>query len=536
MNQMKRILLAVSLVLLLVSCQSVKTDDVITLHNTLDITPVDDECRNWYEIFVWSYFDTDNNGIGDFNGVSEKLDYISSMGFNGIWLMPVMTATSYHKYDTEDYYSVDPDYGTMEDFELLLEEAHKRNIKVIIDLVVNHSSGSNPWFKEACAYLAEYGEVGGRYGSYYNFSKENDSGRHPVPGADGWFYECQFTSTMPDLNLDSSEVRAEIVSIMKFWLEKGVDGFRLDAVTSYYTYSKDKNIAFLGWLNSEAKKIKSDCYLVGEAWLGSDRAVREYYSSGVDSFFIFPVATASGQVYDTLKEIRVDNGKALADMLLNAEAVYDTGVYAPFLSNHDTARIASFIGRSQKDKIKMAQGILSLMRGSIFVYYGEEIGMISTADGSDPYKRIAMKWSDRRVYEGWCYTSPQAITVTEDNYKYPSLEAQMEDEDSILSYYRTSLRIRNANPEIARGDVSVLDEYYEQSRYCCVLRWDWRGESVYAAVNLDREYEHELVLDIPGTYMTAYLTASAGESVTYDEKSGTLVLPPYSYAVFRAGK
>ena len=533
---MKKILLVLSLVIFLVSCQSVKPVDVISLGNTLSVTPVDDSCRCWYEIFVWSFFDTDNDGVGDINGVTEKLDYISSLGFNGIWLMPVMTATSYHKYDTEDYYSIDSDYGTMEDFEILLEEAHKRNIKVIIDLVVNHSSSSNPWFKEACSYLSEHGETGGEYGSYYNFKKESDSGWHPVPGADGWYYECQFTSTMPDFNLDSSEVRAEIISIMKFWLEKGVDGFRLDATTSYYTYSKEKNIAFLEWLNSEAKKIKSDCYLVGEAWLGSDRAVREYYSSGVDSFFIFPVATASGQVYDTLKEIRRDNGKALADMLLNAQSVYDTGIYAPFLSNHDTARISSFIGRSQKDKIKMAQGILSLMPGSIFVYYGEEIGMISTADGSDPYKRIAMKWSEKRVYEGWCYTSPEGITVTEDNYKYPSVEAQAEDEDSILSYYRTSLAIRNANPGIARGEVSVLDEYYEQSKYCCVLRWDWNGETLYAAVNLDREYEHALSLDIPLLSMTAYLTASADDRVTYDEKSGALVLPPYSYAVFRAGE
>lgn len=533
---MKRILLVLSFVLILISCQSVKTDCVISLDNPVGSSPLDDEYRSWYEIFVWSFFDTDNDGIGDINGVTEKLDYISSLGFNGIWLMPVMTATSYHKYDTEDYYSIDPDYGTMEDFERLIEEAHRRNIRVIIDLVVNHSSSSNPWFKEACSYLAGHGEAGGEYGSYYNFKKENDSGWYPVPGADGWYYECQFTSTMPDFNLDSSEVRSEIISIMKFWLDKGVDGFRLDATTSYYTYSKEKSIAFLEWLNSEAKKIKSDSYLVGEAWLGSDRAVREYYSSGVDSFFIFPVATASGQIYDTLKEIRTDNGKALGDMLLNAQSVYDTGIYAPFLSNHDTARIASFIGRSQKDKIKMAQGILSLMPGSIFVYYGEEIGMISTADGSDPYKRIAMKWSDKRVYEGWCYTSPQGITVTEDNYKYPSVEAQNEDRDSILSYYRASLAIRNANPEIARGEVSVLDGYYDQSKYCCVLRWDRDGDTVYAAVNLDREYEHELVLDIPGVSMTAYLTATADDTVTYDEKSGALVLPPYSYAVFRVSE
>ncbi len=532
---MKKIQLILLSTLLLFSCQSLKTESVISLQNIPSVTPLDDEYRCWYEIFVWSFFDTDNNGIGDLNGVTEKLDYISSLGFNGIWLMPVMKGTSYHKYDVEDYYAVDPDYGTMEDFEHLIEEAHKRNIKVIIDLVVNHSSSENPWFKEACSYLSDHGDVGGEYGSYYNFSRKNDSDWYPVSGADGWYYECQFTSTMPDFNLDSDDLRFEIISIMKFWLDKGVDGFRLDATTSYYTYSKEKSIAFLSWLNEEAKKIKSDVYLVGEAWLGSDRAVREYYSSGVDSFFIFPVATASGQVYDTLKELRTDNGKALGDMLLNAQTVYDCGIYAPFLSNHDTARIASFIGRSQKDKIKMAQGILSLMRGSIFVYYGEEIGMISTSDGSDPYKRIAMKWSEKRVYEGWCYTSPGGITVTDDNYKYPSVEVEEEDPDSILSYYRASLAIRNANPEIARGVLTVEDEHYDESRYCTVLRWDWNGNTVYAAVNLDREYEHTLTLSIPEAVMTAYLTTSTQDTVSYEEKSGKLVLPPYSYVVFGVG-
>jgi alpha-amylase len=530
---MKKILFFLLTVLMLVSCATTGKNEVISVGNIPEVEITDDEYRNWYEIFVWSFYDTDNNGIGDFNGVTEKLDYIKDMGFNGIWLMPVMKGTSYHKYDVEDYYAVDPDYGTMDDFENLLEEAHKRGIRIIIDLVVNHSSSSCPWFREACEYIAGHDEVGGEYGAYYNFQKKYEAGYSPVPGADGWYYEARFTSTMPDFNLDSKDARDEIVSIMKFWLDKGVDGFRLDATTSYYTYSTQKSIEFLSWLNEEAKKIRSDCYLVGEAWLSSDSAVREYYSSGVDSFFIFPVATASGQVYDMLKEIRTDNGVALGDMLLNAENVYDTGVYAPFLSNHDTARIASFMGRRQKDRIKMAQGILSLMKGSLFVYYGEEIGMISTSDGSDPYKRIAMKWCDRRVYEGWCYTTPQNITVTEENYVYPGVAEQEEDSDSILSYYRASLAIRNANPEIARGKVSVLEEYYSQSRYCCVLRWDYSGETVYVAVNLDREYSHTLSLDISDISMTAYLAASAENIVTYDEKDGTLVLPPYSYAVFR---
>ena len=118
---------------------------------TLNI--IDDNYRNWYEIFVYSFFDTNNDGIGDLNGVTAKLDYIKEMGFNGIWLMPIHPSPTYHKYDVTDYYGIHPDYGTLEDFKTLVEEAHKRDIRIIIDLVVNHSSDSHPWFLE-CFYNA----------------------------------------------------------------------------------------------------------------------------------------------------------------------------------------------------------------------------------------------------------------------------------------------------------------------------------------------------------------------------------------------
>ena len=513
-----------------VNSSSISSDDVFSSPE-----PLDDEYRNYYEIFVWSFFDTDNNGIGDFNGITAKLDYIKEMGFNGIWLMPMTKGTSYHKYDVEDYYAVDPDFGTMEDFQNLLAEAHKRNINIIIDLVVNHTSSSNPWFIEACDYIRANGQPGGTYGDYYNFQQKSESGYTQVAGTN-WYYESQFTSTMPDLNLDSEQVKEQIVNIMKFWLDMGVDGFRLDATTSYYTNNKTKSIQFLGWLNEQAKAIKPDCYLVAEAWYTNDVAVREYYDSGIDSCFCFPLAMASGHIYDALKDIRANNGVVFGVMLKNAQDIYNIGIYAPFLSNHDTARIASFMGRRQTDKIKMAQGLLSLQSGCLFVYYGEEIGMISTADGSDPYKRIAMKWCDKNVYEGWCYTAPQGITVTKDNYYYSGVAEQEEDVNSILNYYKASLRIRNANPEIARGEVEVLESYYEQSKYCCVCKWTWNDSSVVAVVNLDREWEHNIVLDVASlgvTSMTDFLCANADSVVSYDSASGTVTLAPYSYAIFR---
>ncbi len=540
MKQVNSSLLAVLFCLALLlacltSCASTSSGSALASPQSTSPQPLDDAYRNYYEIFVWSFFDTDNDGIGDFNGITAKLDYIKEMGFNGIWLMPMTKGTSYHKYDVEDYYAVDPNFGTLEDFQKLLAEAHKRDINIIIDLVVNHTSSSNPWFLAACDYIRANGQPGGPYGDYYNFQQKAESGYTQVAGTN-WYYESQFTSTMPDLNLDSSQVKAQIVSIMKFWLDLGVDGFRLDATTSYYTNNKTKSIQFLGWLNEQAKAIKSDCYLVAEAWYTNDVAVREYYDSGIDSCFCFPLAMASGHIYDALKDIRANNGVILGDMLKNAQDIYNIGIYAPFLSNHDTARIASFMGRRQTDKIKMAQGLLSLQSGCLFVYYGEEIGMISTADGSDPYKRIAMKWSNKNVYEGWCYTTPQGITVTKDNYYYSGVAEQEEDANSILNYYKESLRIRNANPEIARGDVEVLESYYEQSKYCCVCKWTWNGSSVVAVVNLDREYGHNITLDVAAlgvTSMTDFLCANADAVVSYDASTGTVTLAPYSYAIFR---
>ena len=507
-----------------------------TASSAKEAGPVDDACRNYYEIYVGSFFDTDNDGIGDLNGVTAKLDYIKDMGFNGIWLMPVTKGTSYHKYDVEDYYDVDPQFGNLDDMKKLVSEAHARGIDIIIDLVVNHSSSSHPWFKAACEYLVSHGQPGGPYGEYYNFSQTQKQGYQRVPGS-AWYYECQFTGTMPDLNLDSPALRSEVESIMRFWLsDVDVDGFRLDAVTSFYTNSTQKSIEFLSFLNTTAKAIKSDCYIVGEAWLGNNTAVREYYASGIDSFFCFPLAMGTGRVADVLKDIRSTPGKTLGELMTELDQVYDTGILAPFLSNHDTARIASFTGRSQTDKIKMSQGILSLMSGSLFVYYGEEIGMISTSDGADTYKRIAMKWSDKSVYEGWCYTTPQGIPVTKDNYYYPGVETQESDPSSILNYYKASLALRNANPEIARGEIRILDQYYSQSGYICVMQRTWNGKTVTIAVNLDREWAHDITLEssLGNLSLSGQLCASSSsETVSYDAKAFKLHLPPYSIAILR---
>ena len=198
-------------------------------------TAVDDKYRTTYEIFVGSFCDSDGDGIGDLNGIRSKLDYIEGLGFNALWLTPVHPSSTYHKYDVDDYYAIDPSFGTMEDYEALLKECHDRGIKVYLDLVLNHTSDDHGWFRAASDYLHELPADWDpdpsycKYFDYYNFKREPADGYTQLEGT-GWYYESRFWSEMPDLNLSSEAVRKEIRGIMMYWLEKGADGFRLDAV------------------------------------------------------------------------------------------------------------------------------------------------------------------------------------------------------------------------------------------------------------------------------------------------------------------
>ena len=492
---------------------------------TLNI--IDDNYRNWYEIFVHSFYDSDNDGIGDLNGVTAKLDYVKEMGFNGIWLMPIHPSPTYHKYDVTDYYAIDPDYGTIDDFKKLVEEAHKRGIRIIIDLVVNHTSDGHPWFTEACNYIRQNGQPGGKYGDFYNFRITDNNAYHSVSNTQ-YSYEGQFWSGMPDLNLNSENVRAEIKNIMNFWLtDCNVDGFRLDAVTSYYTGNLQGNIDFLSWLNTEAKKIKPAAYIVGEAWVGDDYTIDRYYESGCDSFFLFTGAQAGGTIATA---VRGGSGKALGELFVKLQQTYGDAILAPFLGNHDTMRPGSFM--PGVENVKMAAGVLSMMNGGTFVYYGEEIGMISKGgNNSDPAKRIAMKWEAKNIYEGCCYLPPENTPVDETSYHYPSVKEQMEDANSILNYYKEAMELRNRFPSIARGTVTYHPE--GQNNYICVITKEYQDEKITIVFNMDT-FEQTVTLDqnaLGYTELVGELYASDGK-FSFNE-SGELVMPPQSIAIFK---
>lgn len=501
-----------------------------------EVTVIDDNYRTWYEIFVYSFCDSDGDQMGDLQGVISKLDYIADMGFNGIWLMPIMPAASYHKYDVKDYLEIDPEYGTMEDFEELAAECDKRGIKLIIDLVLNHTSSEHFWFTEACDYLESLGadeEPSAEdcpYYEYYNFVKGNpNSDVWYQVGSSDYYYEGMFWSGMPDVNFESQGLRREFEAVMDFWLEKGAGGFRLDAVKEFYSGATSKNVEVLTWVNDYVKAADPDAYMVGEAWEGLG-TYAQYYASGIDSFFDFEFAGPTGVVTKTLTFSGETNSaqayaKALSRVQNAIREYREDAIDAPFFVNHDMARAAGYMQYDER-KVKMAAPLNILMSGSAFVYYGEEIGM--TGSGKDENKRAPMYWSADASAEGM---TRGPLDMEPQENQFACAEEQMKAEDSIYSFYKDTILLRNQNPEIARGTVARLEEVEDQDIAAISKTYD--GKTIYLLYNISETDEKQVTmsaeqygeLDIAG-----YLSVDGG-AVTM--KDGVVTMPSYSVAVLR---
>lgn len=501
-----------------------------------EVQVIADNYRTWYEIFVYSFNDSNGDRIGDLPGVISKLDYVADMGFNGIWLMPIMPSPSYHKYDVTDYRAIDPAYGTMEDFERLVKECDKRGIKLIIDLVLNHTSSEHPWFTAACEYLEQLGEDDEPsaedcpYYDYYNFVKGDPSSpTYYQVGSTDYYYEGAFSDRMPDVNFDCDAVRKEFEDIMSFWLNKGVEGFRLDAVKHFYVDATSKNVEVLTWVNDYVKFIDPSAYLVGECWDGRN-VYSQYYASGIDSFFDFEFADATGVIAKTLTYSGESNSaQAYAKALVrvqNAIREYrEDAIDAPFFVNHDLGRAAGYM-RYDERKIKMAATLNVLMSGSAFVYYGEEIGM--TGSGRDENKRAPMYWSDDTQTKGM--TDGPADMEPQEN-RFASVQEQMKDEKSIYSFYKETILLRNQNPEIARGTVARIEEITDQDIAAISKTYD--GTTIYLIYNLSETDKKEVTLSREQygyTEIAGYLSVDGGK-VTM--KGDTLTLPSYSVVVLR---
>lgn len=512
--------------------------------DSIPLNVIDDNYRTYYEVFVYSFFDSDGDGIGDLQGLISKLDYINDgddrtdtdLGCNGIWLMPVNPSPTYHKYDVADYYGIDEEYGTLDDFEQLLAECDKRGIKVIMDLVLNHSSSQNPWFQEAYSYLQELGDGEPSveecpYFDYYHFTKEQGGGYYAVEGTD-WYYEAQFWSEMPDLNLDCEALREEISQITGYWLDMGVGGFRLDAVKEYYSGAPQTNIEFLSWLNDTVKAQKEDAYLVGEAWLPMTEYA-PYYESGIDSVFNFAFADKDGIISKVLNGSPASKyGETVASLQEVFGAYNENYIDAPFYTNHDLGRSAGYYaGDDSANQTKLAAAMNLFMSGSAFLYYGEELGMKGA--GKDENKRAPMYWSMDAGAEGMCDGPADMDAV---KMKFESLEEQQGDEDSVYNFYKKVIKVRNQNPEIGRGVAEYLKEVSTDT--VCVLRKSYEGSEVLVVFVTGAETENIDLSSITvngnpiGEHSEVRAMLTTGEEKIQLD-GGMAVMPGYSVMVLK---
>ncbi len=516
-------------------------------YTTVDYTYSNDKYRTFYEIFPYSFYDSDGNGKGDINGITAKLDYLNDgdpkttddLGIDGIWLTPIMQSPSYHKYDVEDYYTVDKLFGTNDDFKTLLDEAHKRNINIIIDLVVNHSSNKHEWFQKALEELKE-GKTDG-YAQYYHFEEgKNIDGWHHS-GVGDWYYEGDFVAGMPDLNLKNPELREELQKIVKYWLDMGVDGFRLDAVMWFESvngvkgnHDHEGSIEDLKWLYDYAKTVKSDVYMVGECWADSPSTIVDYYKSGIDSFFNFSMQGATGKVN---LYVNGKSAKSYVEYLENWQEQIKKNnpdaIDAKFLSNHDTNRSAEFI--MNNTKMRLAAAMYMLAPGNPYIYYGEEIEMEGYE--RDPDRRRGMVWSLDND-EGYIKKIPDGTKLEED--PTISVETAQKDKDSLLNFYKRVIALRNQNPEIARGEMKAVT--FENEATAGFIS-TYNDSKVFVLYNLGDE---QAKVNIPSDtfkvsevrgYLLAHNTKDDPGSYVYDDtiklEGQELTMPAHSVFVLK---
>jgi len=480
--------------------------------NTRATAPV----REWrrgatcYEIFVRSFSDSDGDGIGDLRGLMQKLDYINDgnagtdrdLGARCIWLMPVNEASSYHGYDATDYYRVERDYGTNDDFKRLVVEAHRRGIAVFVDMVLNHVSSEHPWFREAL------GDPVAPHRSWFRWATSQPSERgpwgqevwHKSPVRDEYYYGV-FWHGMPDLDYRTSAVREEAKRIAAFWLtEMGVDGFRLDAVP-YLVEEPGQQVgtagthAFLREYAASVRGMAPDAFTVGEMWDGLDRML-PYYPDQLESYFAFDLSDL------LIAAVRDGSAQPLVEGYSRFQQSVPDARYSTFLRNHDQTRTLTALG-GDVARAKVAATLLLTLPGLPFVYYGEEIGM--TGDKPDERLRTPMQWSGAA---GAGFTRAKPWEPLQADWATTSVERQDRDPASLLNLYRRLMHLRFDHSALGIGDYVPLTT--SNPAVGAYLRRD-RDRVVLVVANVGNTAAKEVVLTSPdaalppGTYTATRL-------------------------------
>ena len=447
----------------------------------------------FYEIFVRSFYDSDGDGIGDFQGIIQKMDYLNDgdpntqddLGIGGIWLMPINPSPSYHGYDVTDYYAVNPDYGTMEDFKEFLQEAKSRGIKVIIDLVLNHTSTEHPWFQASVDPESEYHD-------WYVWSESDPQTAGPWfqdvwhrNNSNGLFYYGVFWGGMPDLNYDNPDVSAEMMKVSKFWLEEvGVDGFRVDAARYLFadgmvqSDTKETVQWFEDW-RSFYKEVNPDAFTVGEVW--AENQITAKYVEGMDSLFMFDLAE------DIKNSTYYPDPSRIIEEYLGILTNFPDMHFSTFLSNHDQQRVMSLY-EGMVEKAKLGAFVYLTGPGVPFIYYGEEIGMLGNKP--DELLRTLMQWSGGT---NTGFTTGTPWQPANESYTEINVALQEDDPSSLLNHYRFLVNLRNQHPALRTG------AYLPFTSSCRliypVLRVD-DEEAFMLIANLDRRVQEGCILTI----------------------------------------
>jgi glycosidase len=461
----------------------------------------------FYQVFVRSFYDSDSDGVGDLNGLIEKLDYLNDgdpattddLGVTGLWLMPIMQSPSYHGYDVVDYYQVDDEYGTNEDFLRLVDEAHQRGMRVIVDMVFNHSSRQHPWFVESQNDQSDKRD-------WYIWRAEDPGFRgpqnqvvwHRTPY--GYFYGV-FDRSIPDFNLTNQETTDQVYDITRFWLEDmGADGFRLDAIKHFIENGEQQEFtqATHEWFQAFYpfyKSINPDAFMVGEAW-GPTQQVVKFIGDEVDSAFEFDLAAA------TLSSARSGSNRALRQAMQITLDNYPLNQYATFLANHDQDRTLSQLD-GKEEKAKVAATLLLTGPGTPFIYYGEEIGQQGIRRGNtDEPRRLPLQWDDTPNTAG--FTTGRPWSAPFNDYAERNIAAQSADPDSLLSLYRQLIRLRDEHPALRVGETAVVDPG-AASAYALLRHHN--DETILVLVNLSARPVDRYGLALDSSSLRGTLTA-----------------------------
>jgi glycosidase len=478
--------------------------------------------RVFYEVFVRSFQDSDGDGIGDLAGLVERLDYLNDgdpkrgddLGVTGLWLMPITESPSYHGYDVVDYTSVERDYGDAAAFRALVDEAHRRGMVVLIDLVINHTSSEHPWFKAAVRHPQSAQRA------WYLWSESAPGYRGPW-GQPVWhahgdtFYYGIFWSGMPDLNYRNPEVTAEIYKVTRFWLQHmGVDGFRMDAIRHLIEDGsvQENTPETHQWLrdyHTYYKGLKPEAMTVGEVWTRTEDVV-PYVGDELDICFEFDLASA------ILSGAKGGYASRVASTMTKVNSLYPSQQYATFLTNHDHERTMTQL-RKNEAQAKVAAAIYLTFPGVPFIYYGEEIGMT----GAKPDERIRtpMQWTDE---PGAGFTSGQPWYMINGDYPHRNVTTQLQDEHSLLNHYRTLIRLRSSYSALRTGGLVTAKS--EDLYVYAYLRHD-DEHTLLALHNLNEQPVTGYGLSLragplePGTYRTRDLLGDAKSAdLTIDDK------------------